>query len=131
LYENGEHIYENLKGIGGYSGVMIESPHYISMDLKNDKDKTLIYVGYYAEKLITELNEMGIETCWISVNDMDDDIKKRVFGDFITNVPYILAIGYSKARNPFLQEPFSERLGVEDLVYDRVLDKHLDIDDLE
>lgn len=131
LYENGDHIYENLKGIGGYSGVMIKSPHYISMDLKNNEDKTIIYGGYYSEKIITELIEMGLETCWISVNEIDDTTKKKVFGDFTTNVDYILAIGHSKARNPFLQEPFSERLGLEDLVYDRVLDKHLDIDELE
>lgn len=131
LYENGKHIYENLKGIGGYSGVMIESPHYISMDLKNKEDKTTIYGGYYSEKIITELNEMGLDTCWISVNEIDDNTKEKIFGDFTNNVEYILAIGYSKARNPFLQEPFSERLGLEDLVYDRVLDKHLDIEELE
>lgn len=131
LYENGEYIYYNLEGVAGYSGVMIESPHYISIDVKDNDDKTLIYEGYYAEKLITELNKMGIETCWISVNDLDDTVKKRTFGDYTTKVEYILAIGYSKARNPFLQEPFSERLGLEELVYDRVLDEHLDIDDLE
>ena len=131
LYENGEYIYYNLEGVAGYSGVMIESPHYISIDLKNENEKTLIYEGYYAEKLITELNELGIETCWISLNDIDEIVKQRTFGESTNNVKYILAIGYSKARNPFLQEPFSERLGLEDLVYDRNLEKHLDIDELE
>lgn len=131
LYENGDYIYDNLKGISGYAGVMIKSPHYISMDFRNNEPATKIYGAYYSEKLITELNELGIETCWVSINDIDHAHLKNVFGDFVTNVEYILAIGHSKARNPFIQEPFSERLALEDLVYDRVLDKHLDIDELE
>lgn len=131
LFENGKFIYDSLKGVSGYSGVMIESPHYIAMDFKNKEDITKIYGAYYSEKLITELNEMGIETCWVSVNDIDYNTIRKVFGEGAKNVEFILAIGYSKARNPFLQEPFSERLGVEDLVYDKVLNRHLDIDELE
>lgn len=131
LYENGDYIYYNLQGVSGYAGVMIESPHYIAIDLKDEDEKTKIFEGYYSEKLVTELNQIGIETCWITVNDIDETVKKRTFGDFSNNISYILAIGHSKARNPFLQEPFSERLGLEDIIYDRTLGKHLDIDDLE
>lgn len=131
LYENGDFIYDNLKGVGGYSGVMINSPHYISMDLSDSDEKTIINGAYYAEKLISELNKMGLETCWVSVNQLDDELRNKVFGDFTNTIDYILAFGYAKARNPFLQEPFSERLGLEELVYDKVLDKHLDIDELE
>ena len=28
LYENGDYVYDQLKGIAGYSGLMIESPYY-------------------------------------------------------------------------------------------------------
>ena len=31
LYENGDNLYKSLEGIGGYAGVMIQSPHYISL----------------------------------------------------------------------------------------------------
>lgn len=131
LYENGKFIFENLKGISGYSGVMIKSPHYISMDLKSDEDINMIYGGYYSEKIITELNQMGIESCWISVNRLDEATKNKVFGEFTGNIQYLLAIGYSKLRNPFLQEPFSERLGLDDFVFDRALQEFIDIDELE
>lgn len=131
LYENGKFIFENLKGISGYSGVMIKSPHYISMDLKSDEDKNMVYGGYYSEKIITELNQMGIETCWVSVNSVDETTKKKIFGEFTGNIQYLLAIGYSKARNPFIQEPFSERQGIDNFVFDREIQEFISIDDLE
>lgn len=131
LYENGKYVYDNLKGIGGYSGVMIKSPHYISMDLLDNDEKTIMYGAYYAEELISALNKNGLETCWVSVNQLEDDLRAKVFGDFTNTIDYVLAFGYAKARNPFVQEKFSERLGLEELVYDRVVDQHLDIDELE
>ena len=60
LYEYGEKLYEGLRGIGGYSGVMIESPHYIGLELIDDKDRNTIYGSYYMEKLITKFKHYGI-----------------------------------------------------------------------
>ncbi len=131
LYENGDYIYEGLKGIGGYSGVMIESPHYISLELKNEDEKTIIYSAYYAEKLITKLNNMGISTCWISISGAEESKKKEILGENVGIVNYLLAIGYSKPKNPFVQEPFSERYGVEDIVFEKELGKPANMDDLE
>lgn len=131
FYENGDYIYKGLKGLGGYAGVMIESPHYIAMDMKNRKDSTIIYAAYNMEKLITKLNDIGISTCWISLNDVDESKKKELLGDQIHEVDYLLAIGYAKPRNPFVQEPFSERLGVEELVFDGKLGEKMEYDELE
>lgn len=131
LYENGEMIYDELQGIGGYAGVMIESPHYITLEHKNGDEKTIIYSAYYTEKLITKLNNMGISTCWVSVLGVDESIKKKILGEDIAIVNYLLAIGYSKPKNPFIQEPFSERHGVEDMVFDKVIGKSVNMDDLE
>lgn len=131
LYENGELLYGGLKGLGGYSGVMIESPHYILLELKNDDEKTIIYSAYYAEKLITKLNEMGISTCWVSILGVDENKKKEILGDDIVIVNHLLAIGYEKPKNPFVQDPFSERIGVEDLVFEKGLDRSVDMEDLE
>lgn len=131
LYNNGEKIYEGLKGIGGYSGVMIQSPHYIGLELMNNEERSQIYSSYYMEKLITKLNGMGLDTCWVSVKDVDNNTKKEVFKDLTGEVNYILAIGYGKPRNPFVNETFSERIGVEELVFDKEIGHHANIDDLE
>lgn len=131
LYENGKLIFDGFKGIGGYSGVMIESPHYIVLELKNDNEKTIIDGAYYTEKLITKLNEMGISTCWVSILGVDENIKKDILGDDIKAVNHLLAIGYEKPKNPFVPDPFSERIGVEDLVFDKGLNRSVNMEDLE
>lgn len=131
LYEYGENIYNELKGIAGYEGVMIESPHYIALDIKNREDKTVLYSGYYMEKLVTKLNELGLDTCWVSVYNVEDKIRKAIFGESTGNIDFILAFGYSKRKNPFIQESFSERLSLEEIIYDKEIGKSIDIDYLE
>lgn len=131
LYEYGENIYKGLKGIAGYSGVMIESPHYIAIDLNQNEDKTVIYCAYYMEKLITNLNKLGLDTCWVSVLNVDKDKRKEIFGESTGEINYILAFGYSKRNNPFVQEPFSERIGVEEMVYNKEIGKTANMIDLE
>lgn len=131
LYEYGEKLYENLKGIGGYSGVMIEAPHYIGLDLINNEPRSIIYGSYYMEKLITKLNTMGLDTCWVSVVDVDEDTKKEVFGSINGNIDYILAVGHGKARNPFANEAFSERIGVDELVFSDKIGNPVNMEDLE
>lgn len=131
LYEYGDHIYEGLKGKAGYSGVMIQSPHYISLELKNTEDHTIIYGAYFMEKLITKLNEKGLDTCWISLTDVDSKTKNEIFGESKGQVNNLLAFGYPKRRNPFTAEPFSERIGVEELVFENKIPVMGDIDKLE
>ena len=131
LYENGEFIHNSLEGLAGYSGVMIEAPHYIAIDLLNNDDKTVIYSGYYMEKLITKLNEIGLDSCWISVYDVDKKKRKVIFGESTKEINFILAIGVPKRKNPFIPIPFSERKSVEEIVYDKELGKPMDVELLE
>lgn len=131
LYEYGEKLFNSLKGIGGYSGVMIQSPHYIGLEIMNNQEKTIIYSAYYMEKLITKLNNLGIDTCWVSIQDVDKDVKAEVFGEGMGEFNYLLAIGYGKPKNPFLNEPFSERIGVEELVYSGEVENPINMEDLD
>lgn len=131
LYENGDYIYDRLNGISGYAGIMIESPHYIALQQIKEDKATTIYGAYYMEKLITELNRLGVETCWVSVGDIEEKFKNKVFGEHIGNISYILAIGYGKRRNPFTNEPSSERMGVEEIVYSASLETRVDNQELE
>lgn len=131
LYENGKHIYKELEGKGGYAGVMIDSPHYIALELKDRDSSTMIFGAYYMEKLITRLNEMGLGTCWVSVESVGEDLKKRLFGESTGEIDYLLSFGYEKRQNPFNAEPFSERMAIEEFVFDGEIGRGLTINELE
>ncbi len=131
IYEYGEKLYEILSGVGGYSGVMIKSPHYIGLEIMNNQEKSIIYSAYYMEKLITALNDKGIDTCWVSIEDVDKDVKLEAFGATVGEFNYLLAIGYGKTKNPFINEPFSERIGVDELVYNNEVGNLISVDELE
>lgn len=131
LIEDGEGLSNRLKGAGGYSGVMIESPHYISLELIENEESNIIYGAYLMEKVITELNRLGLDTCWVSLDKVDLSTKIDLFDEIKGSIDYILALGYGKRKNPFVNESFSERIGVEELVYDGELEQGVNIDDLE
>jgi len=131
LYDFGERIYNELKEIGGYSGVMVEAPNYIGLDVQNKKDIELIYGSYYMEKLITKLNSLGLNTCWISLDKIDKDIKVKIFGEHIVEMDYIIALGYGKAKTLFVPEITSERIGVDQIVFKDEIENPIDPDELE
>jgi nitroreductase len=131
LYENGDNIYNGLKGLAGYSGIMVKSPHYIAVDIKKKEDKTIIYSAYYMEELVTKLNELDLDTCWISVYDVDMKKRKEVFGESSNEINFILAFGYPKRNNPLLKKPYSARIGVEEMVFHKDIDNPASIEYLE
>lgn len=131
LYENGIKLMEALMGKGGYAGVMIEAPHYLALDFLDEYDSTMIYGAYSMEKIITSLNEKGLATCWVSLENLDSDFKKEIFGELTNNIQYLLAFGYQKPQPPFSEEPFSAKLGIEDFVFEDKLESELDKDKLE
>lgn len=131
LYENGPKLYESFEDLGGYSGIMIQSPHYVSLGILNREDKTIINSAYLMEKLISELNKLGLETCWVSIHDVEESERVKALGENKGEVNYLLAIGYSKPKNPFVNEPVSERIGVDELVYTGEIGKYADIEELD
>ena len=130
LYEYGENIYENLENKAGYSGVMIDSPHYIGVVRKDNEDMTIISGAYHTEKLITRLNSYGLGTCWVTVKDLDEQTKKRAFGDIDGDIDFILAIGYAKSKRPYEQNVVSEKMSIEELVYQGEICKNVLAKDL-
>ncbi len=131
LFEKGEIIYSAFENKGGYAGVMIESPHYLVLDFKNREKETLIRGAYYLEKIITEINNLGVSTCWITVPDLDEASKREIFGEEVGDVRFLLGLGYEKLRNPFEPEPYSERINVEELVYRDEIGRISKVEDLE
>lgn len=131
LFEEGDKIYKTLDGLAGYGGVMIESPYYIGIRLKEVTEKTIITASYYTEKLMTLLTNENLGTCWVNVKDVDKDIKANVLGEDNKNIGYLVALGYPKAKNPFVQEATSSRYGVSDIVYKEKIGNPISIEELE
>ena len=132
LYMDGKNIYEELKDIGGYSGIMIKSPHYIGLELKDSQDRTQIYGAYYTEKLITSINKLGLEACWVTLSHVDKEKRNSVFGNTGGETDYILSIGYPPRRNPFaIEKPTSARHGVEEIVFKDQIENPISMDELE
>lgn len=117
LYENGENLYNKLDGHAGYGGVMIRSPHYIVIEREDNDELRMIQSAYYTEEMITKLQEIGIDTCWVSLNDVDKDLQKSVFGDDIKEIDHIIAIGYGEAGWAFDGRRESKRKPIEEIVF--------------
>lgn len=131
LHEDGDLVFDKLKGKGGYGGVMIKGPHYIALEMDDYEEENLIHAAYNMEKVITELNNIGLGACWITITEALDESDLEALGHSAKKLDYLLAFGYEKLRNPFQIEQFSERISVEELVYDGKISKPIKIDDLE
>ncbi len=132
LHKDGDKIFEQLENIGGYSGVMIKSPHYIGLEINDSEECTEIYAAYYTEKLITKINAIGLEACWITLTHVDSDKKLDALGSKGKNTEYLLSIGYPPRKNPFTKEVTpSDRLGVEEVVFQDEVEKLIDMNVLD
>ncbi|MBS4540132.1 nitroreductase family protein [Clostridium sp. D2Q-11] len=160
LYEDGEKIYENLKGVAGYAGVMINSPHYIGLQTDNEDKETIIKAAYAMETLLTKAYQLDLGSCWINIMDTPYDSKEILFNGKNKHINYIVAIGYSKDKSKisqiansnglenedigylntirpfkekkyFVEKSTSSRLSVKDIVFDSKFGKSIDPDELD
>lgn len=131
LYENGKIVAEGLKGKAGYAGVMIEAPHYIALDIDAKKPLNLLKGGYCLEKLNTKIVDLDIDTCWITVDNVDADTKKSIFGENGTGIDYLIAFGYGQKKKLFDPEVTSSRLNVEEIVFSEKIGQPISIETLE
>ena len=131
LYENGKIIAEGLRGKAGYAGVMIEAPHYIALDIDGDKPLNILKGGYCLEKLNTKIVDLDIDTCWITVDSVDADTKRAIFGENGTGIDYLIALGYGQKKKLFDPEVTSSRLSVEEIVFADTIGNPISIETLE
>ncbi|AOT70223.1 nitroreductase family protein [Geosporobacter ferrireducens] len=128
--DRGQEIYKQLSGNAGYYGKMIEAPHYLVITSKQFQSY-LENSGYVMELLRLKAWELGLGTCWLSVENQE--IIKEVLGieseDVVTA---FAAVGY-QYKGIFKKDtsPKSSRLGVEELIYSRHWGKPCTIEELE
>lgn len=132
LYENGSIIANGLEGKAGYSGVMIHAPHYIALTMKNKTDSlNILNGGYYLEKLNTKIVDLDLDTCWITVDKVDDDTMRGIFGEAGIAIDYLIAFGYGQKKKLFDPEESSSRLPLGEIAFRNELGQPVDMEDLE
>lgn len=131
LYEDGESVAKNLDGKAGYGGVMIKAPYYIALRAKGHEKEELIRTGYYLEKVNTALIEKNFGTCWITTIQVNQDLKRAVFGEDGEFVDYIICFGKPEVQDVFSEDRVSPRFSVRELVFKNHLDSPADLTELE
>ena len=131
IVENGEIVQKALKGKAGYSGVMIDAPHYLGLGIDKDDNRTMLAIGYIIEKINTMIVEEGYDTCWITIDRVDENTRKDVFGEIGSSLKYLIAIGQGKEKKFFEIEKASVRYPLNEIVYKDDLSNPVTIDYLE
>ncbi len=131
FYENGSIVAKGLDGKAGYDGVMINAPHYIALEIKEDNAINALKCGYYLEKLNTKIVDLDVDTCWITVDQVDRDTRKNIFGEDGENINFLIAIGYGAKKKLFDPEVTSPRLKVEEIVFKDKIGIPVSIEELE
>lgn len=93
ILENGDDVYKSLEGVGGYSGVMIKSPHYIGLTILSENTETEFYGAYYMQAIVKKLYGMDLGSCWINVRNVTQDIKSELLKGHTGGMNYLLAFG--------------------------------------
>ncbi len=130
VQRDGESVYKALDGLAGYRGVMIKAPIYLALNTLNDDPASLVKGAYGVEELITEFNEMGLGTCWITVGDVDSQVKKSIFNYDHGEVNILLAIGYP-VDDTVRENKFDDRKGIGEFVFLDKLERQVTSEDLE
>lgn len=93
VLENGDEVFNDLEGVGGYSGVMIKSPHYIALTISKEDPEIEFYGAYYMQSIVKKLYDMNLSSCWINVRSIPHDKKSKLVKYDVVNMNYLLAFG--------------------------------------
>lgn len=98
MLENGDEVFNDLEGVGGYSGVMIKSPYYIGLTILTENAEVEFLGAYYMQTIVKKLYEMNLGSCWINVRNIAPDIKSTLLKDHAGSINYLLAFGFAEAK---------------------------------
>lgn len=128
--DQGQEIYQHLSGKAGYYGKMIEAPHYLVITSKKFPGY-LENSGYIMELLRLKAWELGLGTCWLSIEDQSA-IKEVLGIESEDVVTAFAAVGY-QYKGIFKKDtsPKASRLGIEDLIFSGHWGRPSTIEELE
>lgn len=95
LLKDGSDVVAKLEGTAGYSGVMIEAPHYLLV-MASGAETAYEAAGYAGEWLILNVTKLNVGTCWIDGVAQSERIKELLGVESDMNVIGLIAFGYAK-----------------------------------
>ncbi len=93
LLENGEEVFNSLKGVGGYHGVMIKSPHYVGLTVSKEDPEAEFLGAYYLQSVVRKLYELMLGSCWINLRNIPLEINSKLQAGQSGKMIYLLAFG--------------------------------------
>ena len=85
---------EALEGSAGYEDFLIGAPAYLVL-LSEDRPHAVLNGGYMMEDLILKLEDMGLDSCWITFTD-SDKVKAALGICSEQNIVALAAFGYGQ-----------------------------------
>lgn len=128
--DNGKELSQKLMGKAGYYGKLIEAPHYLVITTK-EFPGFMENSGYIMELLRLKAWEMGLATCWLSIEN--EAALKEVLGiQSQDRLTAFCGIGY-QYKGVFKKDtsPKSGRHGIEEIIYDKKWGKLCSLDTLK
>lgn len=145
MLKNRDEVYDKLKNIAGYNDTMLDAPHYLIF-LSEESDHYIENTGYAAEDVRLKAYELGVGSCWITVND-GELIKERLSIKSDKKLTALISLGFddnknkviyenvseynpSKADVSIVEDNVSERLRISDVVYMKKWGENADPDEV-
>jgi nitroreductase len=129
--EDGHKVHEYLLGKAGYYGMAIDAPHYLVL-ISEKKEHYKKNAGYMMEQILLKAFEMKIGSCWIDVVDEvhGHELKTKLKIDKQGEIVALAALGYPKTNIFGIETSVSGRQSIEELVYDKIWGKLMDLGEL-
>lgn len=132
LLKNKDEVYEQLKDIAGYNGLMLEAPHYLIF-LSEEKVHFIENTGYAAQDIMFKAWELGVGSCWITFKD-GEEIKGKLNINSDKKLTALISLGFDDNKNKvvydtmyehnpsktdvkIVEDNVSERIGLRDFVF--------------
>ncbi len=81
-----------LEGAAGYNSFLVGAPQYLVL-LSQKAERMYLNAGYLMEDLVLKLNDLGLDSCWVTFTD-SDAVKDAIGMETELDVAAIVAFGY-------------------------------------
>ncbi len=84
-----------MNGCVGYKDLLIEAPAYLLI-LSAKEDNYLENAGFIGEDMVLKLTDMGLDSCWVTINEPDEFASRFKIADNMAPAA-LIAFGYGKS----------------------------------
>lgn len=128
LYFFGTDAGHALEGAAGYNSFLIGAPQYLVL-LSEKHELAYLNAGYVMEDLILKLNDMGLDSCWLTFTD-SEEVKGTLGIESQLEVAAIAAFGYGKKTTKRLRLNIRSMSDVDIVAKHRYMEPKRSVNDL-